>query len=360
MSEMKKKPKLKKIMPWILAAVIIGAMAVGMSLFTHFLRVEQNSSGLQDQTAQGKNPKTGTADSKNEDINAEQGPADPNKKLSSGKTLWEAKLLLDEVAQQLKDGGWSESDLKSILEQTCRDFGTTMEEINRIPPEYVAAHTPSKPVNTATNKPSTGSTTTTSRNPSTGGSTTTPRKPSTGTTPTTPGTGGNTGETNLPPIPGTEIAFSDKILEQAIRDRINKPTGTLYKRDVEGITEFAYGTIFQDSIKDLGGIENLINLESLSLENTADIHELSALKGLTKLKYLDLQFNDIYDVSALAELTNLEHLDLGMSNYGISDIKPLMGLTKLKYLNLPRNGISEEDQKALKNALPNCQVIFGW
>lgn len=171
------------------------------------------------------------------------------------------------------------------------------------------------------------------------------------------------------------LTFTDENLEQIIRNKVDKPTGVLYKSDVENITEL---TIWDSSISniDLSGIENLVNLESLKILNirTSDIN---ILKGLTKLKYLSLANCGINDISPLKELTNLESLSLDF-NGSIKDISPLETLTNLKYLHLMYNQISDisplsgltnlemlelngnpieaEDVQSLKEVLPNCDI----
>lgn len=80
------------------------------------------------------------------------------------------------------------------------------------------------------------------------------------------------------------IAFSDSSLEKAIREKISKPSGQIYKVDLENITELE---VVSANIKELSGIENLTNLEEL-----------------------DLSFNDINDISNISNLTNLVKLIL--------------------------------------------------
>lgn len=171
------------------------------------------------------------------------------------------------------------------------------------------------------------------------------------------------------------LTFADKNLEKVIRNKIDKPIGTLYKSDVERITEL---TIWDNTIKEinLSGIENLKNLESLDVLHTK-ISDMNTLKKLTKLKHLGLMNCGIKDISPLKELTNLEWLSLEF-NGSIQDISALEGLTKLQYLDLMYNEISDlsplrgltnlqrleingnlidaEEVEALEEALPNCDI----
>lgn len=188
------------------------------------------------------------------------------------------------------------------------------------------------------------------------------------------------------------INFNDKNLELAIRNAINKPTGDLYKSDVQGITRL---TAEGKSIADLSGIENLINLQQLNLDKNFisditplkgltslatlslgdnQISDLTPLKGLTNLIYLELNNNQISDITPLKGLTNLDRLLLNYNNITdlsivkgltnltwlciegtkVSDISPLWGLTKFTNLDLWNTQIRDLDVIALKKALPNC------
>lgn len=167
------------------------------------------------------------------------------------------------------------------------------------------------------------------------------------------------------------INFVDKNFEQVIRNKIGKPTGDLYKSDVEKITNL---NALDKNIKDISGIENLVNLKTLQLPKN-QIKDISSLKGLTNLKDLYLGSNQIKDISVLKELTNLQNIELSgnqisdisalkeLTNlYSISiianrikDISALEGLTNLKYVGLAGNKIV--DISALKK-LTNLYSLY--
>lgn len=192
------------------------------------------------------------------------------------------------------------------------------------------------------------------------------------------------------------INFPDKNLELVIRDAISKPTGDIYKSDVEKMTSLDSS---YHLIKNISGIENLTNLQTLSLDGNQisdisalqrltnlqslslhdnkisdisalqglihlqtlflsynEISDISALQDLTDLQWLSLDFNKISDIGALKELTNLQVLQL--DDNAISNIDALKGLTKLQDLGISDNAISYDYIKVLKNALPNCKVKF--
>ena len=86
------------------------------------------------------------------------------------------------------------------------------------------------------------------------------------------------------------------------------------------------------------------------------ISDITPLKRLTNLEYLDLSGNQISDLSPLTDLTNLKYLHL--ENNQISDLSPLAGLTKLCSLHLQTNPIPEDQKGMIKKALPYCDIYF--
>jgi len=137
------------------------------------------------------------------------------------------------------------------------------------------------------------------------------------------------------------VTFADKNLEQVVRNVINKPTGTLYKSDVEKITELV---IMSKGISNLSGIENIINLKSLILA-VNKINDVSPLRGLTNLETLSLDANQISDISSLKGLINLKDVQLGSNQ--ISDISVLKGLINLKDIKLDNNKMAQHQKLCL-------------
>ena len=216
------------------------------------------------------------------------------------------------------------------------------------------------------------------------------------------------------------ITFKDVNLEEAVRDSINKPSGDLFKSDVQDIISL---NAYNREIVDINGIENLINLNELDLRENM-ITDISSLKGLIKLIDLKLGDNEISDISSLKGLIKLENLEListkvinidalkglinltnlrlwsdnsvtidisplkglinlkdlelfeikvsdisplaGLTNLTyldlddneISDINPLKKLTNLRYLSLRENPINDIDKQILQTTLPNCNIQF--
>ena len=134
------------------------------------------------------------------------------------------------------------------------------------------------------------------------------------------------------------IDIPDPVLKQALMDTLGIVNQEITQKDALALTEFEYDGYDKDQIKDLTGLSEFKNLETLSLCMNAisDIHALSELSNLT---FLDLTFNKISDISALSGLTNLSELDL--ISCEISDISALSNLTALTHLDLQDNKISD-------------------
>ena len=71
---------------------------------------------------------------------------------------------------------------------------------------------------------------------------------------------------------------------------------------------------------------------------------------------MGLRDNRISDITPLANLTNLEELHLNGNK--ISDLTPLANLTKLTTLSVYNNQIDYDDVAALREKLPNCNIII--
>jgi internalin A len=158
------------------------------------------------------------------------------------------------------------------------------------------------------------------------------------------------------------VTFTDKAVEQAVREKLGKASGKLSKADVQSIyrlklskgvkslkdlkylTNLEYLNAQQLGIKDITAVGSLKNLRVLYLQRNT-ISDLTALKNLKNLEILSLNGNQITSVSALASLTKLQKLYLRENK--ITSITSLSKLTKLELLEIGVNSISKID--ALKN-----------
>ncbi len=158
------------------------------------------------------------------------------------------------------------------------------------------------------------------------------------------------------------ISFTDSVVEEAVREKLDKASGKLTLTDTLGI----YRLKLPQGVKSLKDLKHLKNLEYLDAQQLG-IKDISSLSSLTKLKVLYLQRNSISNINTLKKLTKLEILSLNGNQLSgldalskqtklqelylrenkISDITPLSKLTKLKILEIGNNNIRKVD--ALKN-----------
>jgi len=131
------------------------------------------------------------------------------------------------------------------------------------------------------------------------------------------------------------VYFPDANLEAAIREAIGKPTGDIYRPDLEGLTSLG---ATNRNISNLTGLEYCTQLTFLWL-GMNQVSDISPLADLTSLTCLQLDSNQISNIAPLGNLTNLTQLHLGFNQ--ISDISPLSNLADLGLLILWSNQIAD-------------------
>ena len=114
--------------------------------------------------------------------------------------------------------------------------------------------------------------------------------------------------------------------------------------------------LFGRGISDISQIPRLKQLEKLDLganeiENIYPFQYMSA-----PLRELRIANNKISDGSALMYLTSLELLDISGNN--LSSLTPLMHLSSLRWLKLSGNPLDGGQITELREALPDCEIIF--
>ena len=152
------------------------------------------------------------------------------------------------------------------------------------------------------------------------------------------------------PTPGptaaapTTVVFADPVLEQKVREAMDKPSGDITTAEAEAVTELRLNIEWQPQIptetqiQNISGLEYFKNLEYLDLSFNG-IRDISPLAGLTKLKDLSLGGNPIQDIAPLEALTNL--LCLKLFNCEASDYSVLAKLSNLEFLMLDRTPFSD-------------------
>ena len=134
------------------------------------------------------------------------------------------------------------------------------------------------------------------------------------------------------------LAFADSALQVAVDEAVAGTSGAL-------VTLRASGR----GITDLGGIEQLTQLEALDLAHNA-IRDLSPLAGLRQLRLLDLGNNQIEEVSPLGSLEQLQVLIL--AHNAVQDLAAILELDSLNSVELtgnPLSGAAETQIAALRD-----------
>lgn len=111
-------------------------------------------------------------------------------------------------------------------------------------------------------------------------------------------------------------------------------------------------------IWDLSGLGRLNRLVELDLSNNeiSSLYQFEVCRCRDTLKTVNLSGNKISEVLSLSALTALEDLDL--SNNVIEVAVGLDRISTLKRLNLSGNPLQEGQLEALREALPDCEIIF--
>ena len=146
------------------------------------------------------------------------------------------------------------------------------------------------------------------------------------------------------------VEIPDETLRRVVRDELNKPQGTLTRKDLASLSELVLegpngpGPAEAEAVRNLQGLQFAVNLERLDVPT--DVEDLSLLADLSKLTHLSLsRFSSnlfegsVSDLSPLQNLTNLRAFDL--ANNDVSDLTPLQNLLDLEFLLLTDNPISD-------------------
>ena len=134
------------------------------------------------------------------------------------------------------------------------------------------------------------------------------------------------------------IEIENAILENRIREVVNKPEGAVYLDDIKEIKELHFDPYLPEHrLNSFTGIEYLLNLEELSFAGCG-IEDLSPLIELTNLKSLEFgawEPTRIDDLTPLGKISSLERLAIGANI--TSDISPIGNLGNLIELRLWRS-----------------------
>ena len=137
-----------------------------------------------------------------------------------------------------------------------------------------------------------------------------------------------------------EVTFKDRAIEFEVRKKLKKMQGPIMFSETINIYELE---VISRGTKDLEGIENLVNLERLSLySNNLNAMTLRHLSGLKHLKSLDLADNpSIMEIPAgtLDEMTELRELVLDETGIYTLDEIMMEKLINLEEILIEDNNI---------------------
>ena len=157
---------------------------------------------------------------------------------------------------------------------------------------------------------------------------------------------------------GDRVVFADPVLEQKVRNLIDKPQGALTPADVLHVQKLSvqgssWGA-FVSKVVSLVGLEHFPSLTSLAITD-GFVHDLAPLANLTGLEALLLRKNRIDDLTPLKDLTALKRLDLAGNM--IPDLSALRGLTALERLYLNQNPIADLNLLSNLTALRTLELV---
>ena len=86
------------------------------------------------------------------------------------------------------------------------------------------------------------------------------------------------------------------------------------------------------------------------------ISDITPLKNLKNLEYVELFMNQIDDISPLANMQNL--MDLNLCYNRLKDVSTVLTMPKLERLWLSANKLTKEYRQTLETQLPNVKLVF--
>lgn len=123
------------------------------------------------------------------------------------------------------------------------------------------------------------------------------------------------------------------------------------------LKKLVFNDIFGSGTIDISPLKGLTELEYLDFGGV-NIKDISALKNLKKLSFLDINNSEVTDLSPLSGLTELTELNLAGTSP--ESFAPLLKLKKLKVLNIFSTGISDADIAKIKKNIPDCKIYDGY
>ncbi|KAK6201054.1 uncharacterized protein RJT21DRAFT_31241 [Scheffersomyces amazonensis] len=157
-------------------------------------------------------------------------------------------------------------------------------------------------------------------------------------------------------LPSDEDLAADYPDDSSYIDLIHLKIGSLEALNLSRFSKLESLCLRQNLITSIVGVKDLPGetLEELDLYDNRINHISSNIKHLTKLKNLDLSFNNIKTIKNIETLTELENLYFVQNK--IKEIQNLETLTKIKNLELGGNKISVISETL--NKLVNLEQLW--
>lgn len=125
-----------------------------------------------------------------------------------------------------------------------------------------------------------------------------------------------------------------------IIESISEPAKVINLEGLQYCKNLKVLCLISNNITDISFIKKLNKLKYINLSDNK-IETIDSLSNLKKLEYLILTKNKIFDISPLSDLKNLTYLDLGSNK--IEEITFISTLNRLKTLIIPNNKVYKLD-----------------
>ena len=166
-----------------------------------------------------------------------------------------------------------------------------------------------------------------------------------------------------------EKLITDPIVEESVREELNKPTGELTEADLRKAEVLWYKTLLpfpplsNAGLKEVAKLHQLRRLlTTLQLINNqitdAGLKEVAKMQQLTKLYLTKTQITDA-GLKEVAKLQKLEVLILANTKITDEGLKEVAKLKQLKTLILSNTQTTDAGVAKLKKAFPNYCYIEG-
>ena len=159
-------------------------------------------------------------------------------------------------------------------------------------------------------------------------------------------------------MPDDVIQFSDAVLEERVRQAMNKPNGGITVADAMKVTELILSNEWNENIPeeikihDINSLKYFKNLFKLEA-GFHSIVDINVVNYMPNLGILFLNGSPGYDLSPVSNLHNLKMLNI--SGWSGTDLSPLSGLTQLEWLDISHTQVVSIEP--LKNLI-NLDTLF--